>query len=237
MQHGFFTVSSNKGTPKNPRETVGSGQTSLVWHGNIQYCAEEYEKSYKKQTLYKTACGRIWTGKSSNEALKMSFPFFCSHSCITCKLHFFWRIFTLFLNIPVPPTSPEIVLSRCSSESSWLHWCFSCGCTAIKRRADNILTLTLTAFSWNSLKGFSSSLWHDSTGWKMAVFFLRNLSLSYFLNFSLSVCFFFISTHPGLIWLWGWRATWWFVLGQHHAFAHLFCELLCCVLSEQKSCN
>lgn len=86
-----------KQTPKNPRETVGSRQTSLVWHGNMHYCAEEYEKSCKKQTLHKTACGRLWTVKSSNEALKLPFPFFCSHSCITCKLHFFGLIFYIIL--------------------------------------------------------------------------------------------------------------------------------------------
>ncbi|KAM9605968.1 LOW QUALITY PROTEIN: immunoglobulin superfamily member 22 [Morphnus guianensis] len=58
VQHGFVTTSPNRETPKNPRETAGSRQTSLVWNGNMQYCTEEYEKSYKKQTLYKIACGR-----------------------------------------------------------------------------------------------------------------------------------------------------------------------------------
>lgn len=59
--------------------------------------------------------------------------------------------------------------------------------------------------------------------------FLRNLSLSYFKSLFLSL-FSFIPALPGLIWLWGWRATWWFVLGQHHAF-HIssvsFCVVSC----------
>lgn len=114
--HGFVTVSSNK--PQNIPETVGSRQTSLVRHGNMKHCAEQYEKSCKKQTLHRSACGRIWTVKSSNEALKLPFPFFCSHSCVTCKLHLFLAYFLHYFKIFLFPTSPEIVLGRCSSESS-----------------------------------------------------------------------------------------------------------------------
>lgn len=68
---------------------------------------------------------------------------------------------------------------------------------------------------------------HDSTDSRMALLFYAISHSFYFFNFSLSVCFSF--TPPlGLSWLWGWRATWWFVLGQQHAFIHL--SLWGCVL-------
>lgn len=76
----------------------------------MQYYTEEYEKSYKNQTLYKIACGRRQTVKSSNEALKLPLLFLCSHSLFH----------ELFVNVPVPPASPEIVLNRCSSLSCLL---------------------------------------------------------------------------------------------------------------------
>ncbi|KAM6273848.1 LOW QUALITY PROTEIN: immunoglobulin superfamily member 22 [Porphyrio hochstetteri] len=55
MQHSFATTSSNREIPQNPRETAGSRQNSLVWNGNMQYCTEECEKSYKKQAVHKIA--------------------------------------------------------------------------------------------------------------------------------------------------------------------------------------
>lgn len=67
-------------------ETAGSRQTSLVWNVNMQYCTEDYEKSFKKETLYKTACGRRWTVKSSDEALKLPLLFLCSHSLFTLTI-------------------------------------------------------------------------------------------------------------------------------------------------------
>lgn len=61
--------------------------SGVAWHHEV-LCWKVW-KSCKKQALYKTACGRIWTVNSSNEALKLPFPFFCSHSCVICKLHSF----------------------------------------------------------------------------------------------------------------------------------------------------
>ena len=109
-QHGFVTTSPNRETPKNRREPTGSRQTCLVWNGNMQGCTEEHEKSCKTQTLYKIVCGRRWTVKSSNEALKLPLLFFV-------LIHF---LRDLFLKVPVPSASPEIVLNRCSSLSCWL---------------------------------------------------------------------------------------------------------------------
>lgn len=48
--------------------------SGVAWQ-HLKYCAEEYEKSCEKQTLYNTACSRIWTVKSSNEALMLTFSF------------------------------------------------------------------------------------------------------------------------------------------------------------------
>ncbi|KAM7108616.1 LOW QUALITY PROTEIN: immunoglobulin superfamily member 22 [Ciconia maguari] len=37
VQHSFVTTSPNRETPKNARETAGSGQTCLVWNSNMQF--------------------------------------------------------------------------------------------------------------------------------------------------------------------------------------------------------